>query len=189
MSLTKETKLTELISAKSQVSTFELEFIEDFVRQGTKDDLSAMIRSDFEYYLPGDLLIKSDMATMAHGIELRSPLLDIKLIEWVNSLPSIFKIKGNIGKFILKDIAAELVPNKLINRPKMGFAIPRSSWIRNELWEISNDLLTDNSALNRGWFNQKEVVKTLKLHKSGKDYDSVIWPMLMLEVWARKWLD
>jgi len=189
MSLTKETKLTELILAKSQVSTFELKFIEDFVRQGTKDDLSAMIRSDFEYYLPGDLLIKSDMATMAHGIELRSPLLDIKLIEWVHSLPSIFKIKGNIGKFILKDIADELVPNKLINRPKMGFAIPRSSWIRNELWEISNDLLTDNSALNRGWFNQKEVVKTLKLHKSGKDYDSVIWPMLMLEVWARKWLD
>ena len=126
---------------------------------------------------------------MAHGLELRSPLLDVQLIEWVNSLPSDFKIKGGETKRILKDIARDLVPSKLIDRPKMGFAIPRASWLRNELSEISHDLLTDSIAKDRGWFNQREVKNTLYSHAKGSDQDSVIWPMMMLELWARNWLD
>ncbi len=133
--------------------------------------------------------MKADLASMAHGLELRSPLLDVHLIEWVNSLPSHFKIKGSETKHILKDIARELVPSKLIDRPKMGFAIPRANWLRNELREISYDLLTDSVAKDRGWFNQGEVKNTLDSHSKGPYLDSVIWPMLMLELWARNWLD
>ena len=71
----------------------------------------------------------------------------------------------------------------------MGFAIPRAGWLRNDLKELSYDLLTDGVAKNRGWFNQSEVQKTLEVHANGLNLDSVIWPMLMLELWARNWLD
>jgi asparagine synthase (glutamine-hydrolysing) len=148
-----------------------------------------MLKSDLLNYLPGDLLVKADLASMAHGLELRSPLLDIQLIEWVNKLPSKYKIEGRETKHILKDIACDFVPKDLISRPKMGFAIPRAQWLRSDLKELSHDLLTDRVAENRGWFNQLEVKKILELHSRGTNLDSVIWPMLMLELWARNWLD
>jgi len=157
--------------------------------QGAKDNLSKMLRSDFSHYLPGDLLVKADLASMAHGLELRSPLLDVQLIEWVNSLPSEFKIKGKETKHILKDIARDLVPGQLINRPKMGFAIPRASWLRSDLKDLSYDLLTDGVAKDRGWFDQRIVKNTLEAHAKGSNLDSVIWSMIMLELWARNWLD
>lgn len=189
MSLTKSNILQNLLDPNLFDKEIIDSFDEDFDLIGTKDDLSKMLRLDFIRYLPGDLLVKADLASMAHGLELRSPLLDVQLIEWVNSLPSDFKIKGGETKRILKDIARDLVPSKLIDRPKMGFAIPRASWLRNELSEISHDLLTDSIAKDRGWFNQSEVKNTLYSHAKGSDQDSVIWPMMMLELWARNWLD
>jgi asparagine synthase (glutamine-hydrolysing) len=147
-----------------------------------------MIRSDFEHYLPGDLLVKADLATMANSLELRSPLLDHDVIEWANSLPSKFKVAGRESKHILKDIARTLVPAELIDRPKMGFAIPRADWLRNELRQITHDLLTDEVARSRGWFDQHEIHKILSEHQSGQDRDSIIWPALCLELWARNWL-
>jgi asparagine synthase (glutamine-hydrolysing) len=165
------------------------DFDKSFELQGPKDDLHRMLRSDLFNYLPGDLLVKADLSSMAHGLELRSPLLDIQLIEWVNQLPTKYKIKGRETKHILKDIARDFVPKDLISRPKMGFAIPRAQWLRSELKELSYDVLTDRVAENRGWFNQLEVKKILELHSRGRNLDSVIWPMLMLELWARNWLD
>ena len=189
MSLTKPNLLKNLLEPEfcdfESISAFD----ESFELAGARDNLSKMLRSDLSHYLPGDLLVKADLASMAHGLELRSPLLDVQLIDWVNSLPSGFKLKGRETKHILKDIARDLVPSHLIDRPKMGFAIPRASWLRNELKELSHDLLTDGVAKNRGWFNQIEVQKTLKAHANGSNLDSVIWPMLMLELWARTWLD
>jgi asparagine synthase (glutamine-hydrolysing) len=189
MSLAKPDLLMTLL----QPDFFDLssiyEFDKKFEMPGAKDDLSKMLRSDFSHYLPGDLLVKADLASMAHGLELRSPLLDVQLIEWVNSLPSEFKIKGKETKHILKDIARDLVPSQLIDRPKMGFAIPRANWLRNELKDLSYDLLADGVAKDRGWFNQRIVKNTLEAHAKGSNLDSVIWPMIMLELWARNWLD
>jgi hypothetical protein len=71
----------------------------------------------------------------------------------------------------------------------MGFAIPRASWLRNELKEIRNDYLLDQTALKRGWINQAELLKVLALHDEGMDQDQIIWPLLMVEIWARTWLD
>jgi asparagine synthase (glutamine-hydrolysing) len=160
----------------------------DFKRAGARGSLRAMIRSDFEHYLPGDLLVKVDLATMANSLELRSPLLDHDVIEWANSLPAKFKVAGRESKHILKDIARSLVPAELIDRPKMGFAIPRADWLRNELREIAYDLLTDEVARSRSWFNQHEIHRVLAEHKSGQDRDSILWPALCLELWARNWL-
>jgi asparagine synthase (glutamine-hydrolysing) len=148
-----------------------------------------MLRSDFDSYLPGDLLVKADIASMANSLELRSPFLDVNLIEWGISLPSEYKLKGLSTKRILKDVARSLVPPDLIDRPKMGFGIPRAEWLRGSMKTMLLDVLTDHTARNRGWFNSKEVTRAIELHMSGNDQDNVLWPMLMLELWAKNWLD
>jgi asparagine synthase (glutamine-hydrolysing) len=148
-----------------------------------------MIRSDLTSYLPGDLLVKADLATMANSLELRSPMLDVNVVEWGVSLPRKYKVKGFEAKHILKDVARSLVPAELIDRPKMGFGIPRALWLRTGMKEIVLDTLTDTTATQRGWFHPSEVKKVIDLHMVGEDQDNLIWPMLMLELWARTWLD
>jgi asparagine synthase (glutamine-hydrolysing) len=139
--------------------------------------------------LPGDLLVKVDIATMANSLELRSPLLDVNVVEWGVSLPRKYKIKGFETKHILKDVARSLVPAELIDRPKMGFGIPRAEWLRTGMREMVVDTLTDTTATQRGWFNSTEVRKVIDKHMAGEDKDNLLWPMLMLELWARTWLD
>lgn len=148
-----------------------------------------MIRSDFHAYLPGDLLVKVDIATMANSLELRSPMLDVNVVEWGVSLPRKYKIKGFETKHILKDVARSLVPPELIDRPKMGFGIPRAEWLRTAMREMVIDTLTDNTATQRNWFNAVEVKRVINAHMAGEDKDHLLWPMLMLELWARTWLD
>lgn len=189
ISLGQRDELQALLRPDFQSRRSVIDYEESFGRAGARDDLARMTRSDFEWYLPGDLLVKADMATMAHSLELRSPLLDHELVEWATQLPSSYKIKGHQTKFILKEIARSLVPAELIDRPKMGFAIPRADWLRTGLRTITYDLLTDPTAQGRGWFVPAEVEKVLADHMAGRDRDTLIWPMLMLELWARNWLD
>jgi len=188
MSLTQPSEIARLLKPEFNLAQANEIYVNDFKRTGSRDSLHEMIRSDFEHYLPGDLLVKADLATMANSLELRSPLLDHDVIEWANSLPAKFKVAGRESKHILKDIARTLVPMELIDRPKMGFAIPRADWLRNELRQIAHDLLTDEVARSRGWFDQHELHKVLNEHKNGQDRDSIIWPALCLELWARNWL-
>jgi asparagine synthase (glutamine-hydrolysing) len=157
--------------------------------QGQLSSFDRMIRSDLSSYLPGDLLVKVDIATMANSLELRSPMLDVDLVEWGLSLPRSYKIKGFETKHILKDVARSLVPAELIDRPKMGFGIPRAEWLRTEMREMVVDTLTDATASQRGWFNTKEVKRVIDIHMAGEDRDNILWPILMLELWARTWLD
>lgn len=189
MSLTQNGQLRALLNTDFQSDSVSQEFLSDFHRPGAHDDLSRMIRSDFENYLPGDLLVKADMATMANSLELRSPLLDHELVDWVTRLPAGYKVKGRETKHILKEIARSLVPAQLVDRPKMGFAIPRADWLRTGLRTMTYDLLTDPTAKGRGWFKPAQVDAILNEHMAGLDRDSVLWPMLMLELWARTWLD
>jgi asparagine synthase (glutamine-hydrolysing) len=158
-------------------------------RVGNLSPLDRMIRSDVSRYLPGDLLVKADIATMSNGLELRSPMLDVNVVEWGISLPRKYKIKGFETKHILKDVARSLVPAEVIDRPKMGFGIPRAEWLRTGLKEMVVDTLTDGTATQRGWFKTNEVNKVIETHMAGKDQDNILWPMLMLELWARTWFD
>ncbi len=189
LSLGTDSELRSLLSLDFRSTIASNQFETDFDRKGARDDLSKMLRSDLEWYLPGDLLVKADMATMANSLEVRSPLLDHEIVEWTAGLPSEFKIRGRQSKYLLKEIARSLVPAELIDRPKMGFAIPRADWLRGGLKIMTQDLLTDATARNRGWFDQMEVEKVLAHHMAGQDRDGLIWPMLMLELWARNWLD
>jgi asparagine synthase (glutamine-hydrolysing) len=188
LSLAQPSELDSLLNLNFQTNAAEITRLNQF-QNGNLSTFDRMIRSDLDSYLPGDLLVKVDIATMANSLELRSPLLDVNVIEWGVSLPRKYKIKGFETKHILKDVARSLVPAKLIDRPKMGFGIPRAEWLRTEMKELVIDTLTDTTAKQRGWLDQGQVKKVLETHMSGQDKDNLIWPMLMLELWARTWLD
>ena len=188
LSLAQPHGLSALLHPNFQTSLAETEFIDQFT-SGDISSFDRMIRSDFAAYLPGDLLVKVDIATMANSLELRSPMLDVNVVEWGVSLPRKYKIKGFETKHILKDVARSLVPANLIDRPKMGFGIPRAEWLRTGMKEMVIDTLTDATSTQRGWFNSVEVKKVIDIHMAGEDKDNLIWPMLMLELWARTWLD
>lgn len=188
MSLTEIDELSKVVNPNLHSTESERLFLDKF-EYGEHSPFDRMIRSDLSAYLPGDLLVKADMASMANGLELRSPLLDVNVVEWGLSLPRKYKIKGFETKHILKDVARSLVPSELIDRPKMGFGIPRAEWLRTGMKELVTDLLTDTTAKQRGWFNSIEVKKAIDTHMAGEDKDNLIWPILMLELWARTWLD
>jgi asparagine synthase (glutamine-hydrolysing) len=188
LSLAQPSELTLLLNPNFQTSAAEITRLNQF-EDRKLSSFDRMIRSDLYSYLPGDLLVKVDIATMANSLELRSPLLDVNVIEWGVSLPRKYKIKGLETKHILKDVARSLVPASLIDRPKMGFGIPRAEWLRTEMKELVIDTLTDTTARQRGWLDPVQVKKVLDTHMSGQDKDNLIWPMLMLELWARTWLD
>jgi asparagine synthase (glutamine-hydrolysing) len=188
LSLIQPQELIELLNPNIYSNQAETAYIKQF-EAGNLSALNHMIRSDFSAYLPGDLLVKVDIATMANSLELRSPLLDVNVVEWGVSLPRKYKIRGFETKHILKDVARSLVPAELIDRPKMGFGIPRAEWLRIGMKEMVIDTLTDTTAIQRSWFNQLEVKKVIAIHMAGEDKDNLLWPMLMLELWARTWLD
>ena len=188
LSLTQPHELLALLNPNFQTKAAETVYINQF-KKGDISSFDRMIRSDFNAYLPGDLLVKVDIATMANSLELRSPMLDVNVVEWGVSLPRKYKIKGLETKHILKDVARSLVPKNLIDRPKMGFGIPRAEWLRTGMKEMVIETLTDTTATQRGWLNPIEVKKVIDTHMAGEDKDSIIWPMLMLELWARTWLD
>jgi asparagine synthase (glutamine-hydrolysing) len=188
LSLTQPHELTMLLNSNFQSKAAEVARADQF-NSGKYSSFDRMISSDLDAYLPGDLLVKVDIATMANSLELRSPMLDVSVVEWGLSLPRKYKIKGFETKHILKDVARSLVPAELIDRPKMGFGIPRAEWLRTGMKELVIDTLTDTTATQRGWFNSKEVSRVIDTHMAGEDKDNIIWPMLMLELWARTWLD
>jgi asparagine synthase (glutamine-hydrolysing) len=188
LSLTQPQEIITLLNSNIYSKTAETSYISEF-EAGNLSSFDRMIRSDFAAYLPADLLVKVDIATMANSLELRSPLLDVNVIEWGVSLPRRYKIKGFETKHILKDVARSLVPAELIDRPKMGFGIPRAEWLRTGMKEMVADTLTDSTATQRGWFESLEVKKVIDSHMAGEDKDSLLWPILMLELWARTWLD
>ena len=188
LSLTQPHELLTLLNPNFQTKTAETEYLNQF-NSGAITSFDRMIRSDFDAYLPGDLLVKVDIATMANSLELRSPMLDVNVVEWGVSLPRKYKIKDFETKHILKDVARSLVPANLIDRPKMGFGIPRAEWLRTGMKEMVIETLTDTTATQRAWLNPIEVKKVIDIHMTGEDKDNLIWPMLMLELWARTWLD
>ena len=188
LSLTQPHELLTLLNPNFQATTAQAAYISEFT-SGDISSFDRMIRSDFAAYLPGDLLVKVDIATMANSLELRSPMLDVNVVEWGVSLPRKYKINGFETKHILKDVARSLVPPNLIDRPKMGFGIPRAEWLRTGMKEMVFETLTDTTATQRGWLNPIEVKKIIDIHMAGEDKDNLIWPMLMLELWARTWLD
>jgi len=151
------------------------------------NDLDRMRATDVATYLPGDLLTKVDIASMANTLEVRSPFLDHEVLALAAKLPSRVLLRDGTTKWILRQLAYRLVPKDLVDRPKRGFGIPQAAWLRGPLREMARDLLLDASARQRGWFDPSVVEGLLSEHDSGVDRDRQLWPLLMIEIWARRW--
>jgi len=153
------------------------------------DPVAQLQMLDIATYLPGDILVKADLCSMHHSIELRSPLLDRDVVEAAAGLTVRERISGGVGKVFLREFAYDLVPRSIVDRPKMGFGIPRAQWLRGPLAPMTRDLLTDTTAQQRGWFSPPQVEALIAQHMAGHDRDLILWPLLCIEVWARRWLD
>ncbi|HZQ88968.1 MAG TPA: asparagine synthase (glutamine-hydrolyzing) [Gaiellaceae bacterium] len=141
---------------------------------------------DVETYLPGDLLPKSDIASMAHSLELRSPLLDRRVVELGLSLPDALKHEGRRGKVALRRAFADELPVGIADRGKTGLAVPLAEWFRGELRPLARELLLDERARARGWFRPEAVERLLAEHAAGRaDNGHRLWTLTMLELWQR----
>lgn len=151
--------------------------------------LDRPLAVDIETYLPEDLNFKTDIASMANSLELRSPFQDHKLIEFSGRISEKMRFHDGETKYILKQIAKDFVPTDLVDRKKMGFGIPRARWMRNELRPLVAEVLLGSSAVQRGWFKQAEVRRQIDLHNRGLDRDRILWPLFAIEMWAQNWID
>jgi asparagine synthase (glutamine-hydrolysing) len=145
--------------------------------------------ADIHTYLPGDLLPKVDIATMAHSLESRSPLLDHEFMEFTSTIPMDFKIRQGNKKYIFKQAVREFLPAELLTRPKKGFGIPIHEWFRGELREFAADHLLSKSATARGTFRTAEIESLLQRHNQGENLGYYIWMFLSLEEWRRRYMD
>jgi asparagine synthase (glutamine-hydrolysing) len=163
----------------------------DLVSDFWKDKSSvvtAMQLFDLLTYLPGDLLYKADMASMAHGLEVRSPFLDFRLVEFGLSLPTDLKINLRENKLLLRSVLENFLPKFMCHRAKKGFSIPRAEWLRNELKPMVYDLLLNPNSFVSNYVETPAITGLIDEHMTGKDRDATIWSLLMLELWAKNWL-
>jgi asparagine synthase (glutamine-hydrolysing) len=161
-----------------------------FEQSDAPDFVDAVLDVDVNYYLSDCLLVKVDIATMAHGLEGRSPMLDHEFMEFAASLPSTLKLRGANSKYIFKRAVRDLVPADIIDRPKKGFSVPLAHWFRHELREMSGDLLLDGRLDRRGYFKPGMVRRLLEEHWRGTaSWEDQLWSLMMLESWHRMFID
>jgi asparagine synthase (glutamine-hydrolysing) len=157
-------------------------------RQAPMDHpLSLVQYLDMKTYLPGDILTKVDRASMAHALEVRVPILDHHLVDWISGLPPEYKLKGREGKYIFKKALEAALPDNILYRPKMGFAVPLASWFRGPLREKVRDSILGDTMIDSGLFDQKYLKRLVDQHQSGsRDFSSPIWSLLMFDSFLRK---
>jgi asparagine synthase (glutamine-hydrolysing) len=148
-----------------------------------RPDIAGLQLLDLETYLPGDLLLKADLASMAHSLELRSPFLDHEVVALGLALPDSLKTRGREGKVALRRAFAAELPPEVLQRGKTGFGVPFGRCFRSDLRELAHDVLAND----RGWFRQDALRRLLGEHESGRaDHGHRLWCLLMLELWVRE---
>jgi len=152
--------------------------------------LDVMLELDVATYLPGDLLVKIDIATMAHSLEARSPFLDHELMELAASIPARVKLRGGRRKAVLRDALRGWVPDEVLDKRKQGFSVPLADWLRGELRGFAADILLDPTTRERGYFREPVIREMLSRHAAGRVDDAPrIWALLVLELWHRELVD
>lgn len=152
--------------------------------------LDKILNVDVMSYLPEDIMVKMDIASMACSLEVRSPFVDHKMMEFAAALPADMKIFKGTLKYFLKQAAEDLISEKIINRKKQGFGIPVAKWLRQDLKEMTYDLLLDKQAKERGYFKNEAIETLVSEHMTGQaDHCYRIWNLLCLELWFRAYGD
>jgi asparagine synthase (glutamine-hydrolysing) len=155
-----------------------------------QSELEKLLYIDCHTYLPNDILVKVDIASMAHSLEVRSPLLDHRVVELAARIPSEEKLSGLRGKQILRRVSKGVVPKPIIHRRKKGFGIPHARWLRGDLRDLAHDTLNSPRARQRGRFKAGAVERMLEQHDKGLvNHGLRIWALLWLELWYREFID
>jgi asparagine synthase (glutamine-hydrolysing) len=163
---------------------------ETYRRSTGADVVERMLDVDVHHYLPHDLLVKVDIASMANSLEGRSPFLDHELMEMAATMPSSLKLRGGEKKWLLRRVAEEYLPPSLMTRPKQGFGVPLERWFREELREFASDLLLGPKFRQRGVIQPAFVKQLLDDHVSGRRAGHYqIWNLVMLESWFQMFID
>ncbi len=161
-----------------------------FAETDGDDFLGRVLLVETQTYLPDDLLVKVDIASMAHSLEVRAPFLDHVLAEFVFRLPSRFKLKDSVGKRLLRRAVGDLLPESILGRRKMGFGVPLTAWFRGDLLPLLHETLISEPARRRGWFREDTVRGLIDDHAGGRaDHSPRLWALLMLETWFQRFID
>lgn len=175
---------------KSQLQGYQaIEVFRRYRERAPEHPLSMVQYLDLKTYLAGDILTKVDRASMAHALEVRVPLLDYQLVEWMATLPPEFKLHGREGKYLFKKSLEPYLSSDILYRPKMGFSVPLASWFRGPLKLRVQEALLGDTMQATGWFNQDYLQHLVSQHQSGlRDYSATIWSLLMFEAFLRQHL-
>jgi asparagine synthase (glutamine-hydrolysing) len=178
-----------LRSALGGYSAFDV-FRRHAARAKADDPLSLIQYLDLKTYLVGDINTKVDRASMAHSLEVREPLMDHELVEWLASLSPTLKIRDGEGKFLLKKAMEPMLPREVLYRPKMGFSVPLADWFRGPLRQRVRDVMTGERLAGTGWFEPKVLREWVDDHQSGRrDHSASLWTMMMFEAFLRNVVD
>lgn len=155
---------------------------------GKRDLVSCASIADLQTYMPCDLMTKVDIASMAHSLEARQPMLDYRLIEWAAALPSDLKLKGKRGKRLLMETYYDMLPAVIWNRPKMGFGVPIAKWFKTSLRDRTYDALLGADARCHQYFRKDAIQQLVDRHMNGIENQGYrLWNLLILELWLRRW--
>ncbi len=155
-----------------------------------RDPVTATSLVDLVTYLPCDLMTKVDIASMAHGLECRQPMLDYRVVELAARMPVARKFRFGKGKRVLLEAFADLIPQEIVRRPKMGFGVPLDHWFRGPLSSFAREVFSDSRTRQRGLFDPTAVDRLVEEHIAGRfDHAYRLWALLFLELWQREWLD
>ena len=190
MGFVREPLRRELFSAQFQASLGGYRAAEVFARHAeradTDDPLALVQYLDLQTYLVGDINTKVDRASMAHSLEVREPLMDHPLVEWLATLPATLKLRGNEGKYLLKKAMEPHLPHEIMYRPKMGFAVPLSRWLRGPLRERLRGAVQGEMLAATGMFDSGTLRHLVDAHLSGRrDYSTPLWTLLMFDAFLR----
>ncbi|UXH76714.1 XrtA/PEP-CTERM system amidotransferase [Roseateles amylovorans] len=190
MSVIRDAERMPLYSArfKSELGGYNARelFLRHAQRANTDDPLAMIQYLDTHTYLVGDINTKVDRASMAHSLEVREPLMDHELVEWLATLPSHLKLRGGEGKYLFKKSLEPHLPRDVLYRPKMGFAVPLSRWFRGPLRQRVRGSLLGGPLADTGWFDLKAVGQLVEQHENGsRDHSTPLWTLLMYDAFLR----
>lgn len=180
----------KLYADSMHISDFSERFRNFYNATSASNALDKALYLDIKTYLADDILVKVDRMSMAVGLEVRAPLLDHKVLEFLATVPPDLKLRNGITKFILKNFLQHKIPAHILNRKKQGFRLPIEVWLKKDLKEFTEDLLFGISFKNRMLFNSKFIEKMWQDFVTGRrDYAHHIWQLLILEIWFQKYID
>lgn len=211
ITLHKVSKAAEMISAKNEIEIndslskhYSDELFKNFLNhphnkaglydaiakiKSENDFLNVALALNYKVYMPDDILVKVDRATMSVGLEGREPLLDHRIIEFVSQLPSQLKYKNGIKKYLLKEITHKYIPKELLDRPKSGFSIPVYEWLRNDLKEYLYFYISEEQLSKHNYLHIKEALRMRDDFIAGKKgYEVKIWLILIFQMWWNRWM-